>query len=75
MIAEPWIELAEEDARRIGVSDGDVVELSWASGRARVAALVSGIHEGHVHVPIEGIRGPLRVRALNRVPEAAAAAH
>ncbi len=48
---EPFVELAEADARDLGVADGEVVEVVSRRGRIRVPARVSGIEPGVVFVP------------------------
>jgi anaerobic selenocysteine-containing dehydrogenase len=48
---EVWLELAAEDAARLSVDDGDVVEVRSARGAIRAPARLSGIRPGVVFVP------------------------
>jgi anaerobic selenocysteine-containing dehydrogenase len=48
---EPFVELAEGDARELDVADGDVVEVISRRGRIRVPARLTGIEPGVVFVP------------------------
>ncbi|MEA2191825.1 MAG: hypothetical protein QOI73_1946 [Solirubrobacteraceae bacterium] len=48
---EVWVELSAPDAARLGVGEGDVVEVASARGSVRGRARVSGIREGVVFVP------------------------
>jgi anaerobic selenocysteine-containing dehydrogenase len=48
---EPFVELAEADARELDVADGDVVEVISRRGRIRVPARLTGIEPGVVFVP------------------------
>ncbi len=45
------MQLNEKDARKLGVAEGDEVEVSSARGTARGAARVGGIARGHVFMP------------------------
>lgn len=48
---EPWVELAAEDAERLGVSDGELVEVASARGFVRVPARIEDVRPGTVFVP------------------------
>ncbi|HKP21165.1 MAG TPA: nitrate reductase [Thermoleophilaceae bacterium] len=48
---EPWVELCAADAERLGVSDGDLVEVASARGAVRVPARIKDIREGAVFIP------------------------
>lgn len=48
---EVWAELSPADARRLGVSEGDLIEIASARGAVRAAARLSGIRDGVVFVP------------------------
>jgi anaerobic selenocysteine-containing dehydrogenase len=48
---EPWIELSRPDAERLGIADGDLVQVTSARGRVRAPARVDDIREGTVFVP------------------------
>src|SRR4051812_4217214 len=48
---EAFAELSKEDAERLGIADGDEVEIASRRGTIRVPAKVGGILPGHVFVP------------------------
>jgi ferredoxin-nitrate reductase len=48
---QPWVELSEEDAKRLGIADGDLVGVESARGRIEVPARIGGPREGTVFVP------------------------
>ena len=48
---EPWVELSQPDAERLGVADGDLVEVASARGSVRVPARIKEIREGAVFLP------------------------
>ena len=48
---EPFVELNADDAKRLGVVEGDVVEVASRRGMVRAPARVTGIAAGHVFVP------------------------
>jgi anaerobic selenocysteine-containing dehydrogenase len=48
---EVWIELARGDAARLGISEGDLCEISSPRGTIQAPARVSGIREGVAFVP------------------------
>jgi anaerobic selenocysteine-containing dehydrogenase len=48
---EPWVELSRPDAERLGISEGDVVEMASARGSVRVPARITDIREGAVFIP------------------------
>jgi ferredoxin-nitrate reductase len=48
---DPWVELAPEDAERLGVVDGDLVAVESARGRIEAPARLTGIRAGVVFVP------------------------
>lgn len=72
---DPWVELAPEDAERLGVVDGDLVAVESARGRLEAPARVTGIREGVVFVPFhygywdepEGSEPNGRARAANEL--------
>ena len=47
----PYVEISEEDARRLGVEDGDELEVSSRRGAVRAPARLAKILPGHVFVP------------------------
>jgi anaerobic selenocysteine-containing dehydrogenase len=46
-----WVELAQTDADRLGIEEGDVCEVVSPRGTVRAPARVSGIREGVVFLP------------------------
>jgi anaerobic selenocysteine-containing dehydrogenase len=72
---EAWIELAPEDAERLGVLDGDVVAVESPRGRVEAPVRLTGIREGVVFVPFhygywdepEGSEPNGRARAANEL--------
>jgi anaerobic selenocysteine-containing dehydrogenase len=48
---EVWAELSVPDAERVGVAEGDLVDVVTARGRVRARARVTEIREGSVFVP------------------------
>jgi anaerobic selenocysteine-containing dehydrogenase len=72
---EAWVELAPEDAERLGVADGDLVAVESARGRVEVPARLTGIREGVVFIPFhygywdepEGSEPDGRARAANEL--------
>jgi anaerobic selenocysteine-containing dehydrogenase len=48
---EMWVELAEADASRLGVTEGDVVEVRTPRGAVTAPARITGIRAGVVFLP------------------------
>lgn len=48
---EPFVELSREDAKRLAVRDGDLLDVVSRRGTVRAAARVCGILPGHVFIP------------------------
>jgi ferredoxin-nitrate reductase len=48
---EGFVQIAEADARRLGVSDGSILEVETRRGRVRAPARVGDILEGHLFIP------------------------
>lgn len=48
---EVWVELSPADAERLGIAEGDVVEVASPRGLIHAQARVSGIREGAAFVP------------------------
>jgi predicted molibdopterin-dependent oxidoreductase YjgC len=46
-----WVEVSQHDARRLGIAEGDTVEVSTPRGKIRCAARISGIRDGVLFVP------------------------
>ena len=75
-IDEPWLEIHPEDARGLGLRDGEVVEVSSRRGSVRVKArLTEGIRQGTVFLPFHFREAPanlLTIKALDpvaKIPE------
>jgi anaerobic selenocysteine-containing dehydrogenase len=72
---EAWVELAPEDAERLGILDGDLVAVESRRGRLEAPVKVTGIREGVVFVPFhygywdepEGSEPNGRPRAANEL--------
>jgi ferredoxin-nitrate reductase len=52
--AEPdvFVQLSETDAKRLGIQEGEMVEISSRRGTVRAAARIGGIIDGHVFIPL-----------------------
>jgi anaerobic selenocysteine-containing dehydrogenase len=48
---DPWVELAPEDAERLGIADGDIVAVESVRGKVEAPARLTGIREGVVFIP------------------------
>lgn len=48
---EVWVEISADDARRLGIHEGDLVEVSTPRGYIRCAARISGVRDGVLFVP------------------------
>ncbi|HEX8771964.1 MAG TPA: nitrate reductase [Pyrinomonadaceae bacterium] len=48
---EPFIEISANDAERLAIADGDMVEVASRRGSVRAPARVGGIMDGHVFIP------------------------
>src|SRR5205085_1335902 len=48
---EPYVQLNAQDAERLGVREGEVVEVASRRGTVRAPARVGGTEPGHVFVP------------------------
>jgi anaerobic selenocysteine-containing dehydrogenase len=48
---EVWVEVSKADARRLGINEGDLVEVSTPRGSISAAARISGIRDGVLFVP------------------------
>ncbi|GIE92268.1 molybdopterin oxidoreductase family protein [Actinoplanes regularis] len=66
---EPWVELNPADADRLGIADGDPVQVSSPRGTIRVPARVGGIRPGVVFVPFH--YGYFDIDPGKRTPRAA----
>jgi anaerobic selenocysteine-containing dehydrogenase len=48
---EVWVEVSQRDARRLGIAEGDLVEVSTPRGAVTCAARICGIRDGVLFVP------------------------
>jgi len=72
---EVWAELSATDAGRLGIGEGDVVEVASPRGSIRVRARISAVREGVVFVPFhygywdepKGDAPDVRTRAANEL--------
>jgi anaerobic selenocysteine-containing dehydrogenase len=48
---EVWVEISERDAQRVGIAEGDAVEVATPRGSITCAARISGIRDGVLFVP------------------------
>jgi anaerobic selenocysteine-containing dehydrogenase len=69
---EVWVELSGADAERLGIAEGDVVEVRSPRGSVRAPARVTQIREGVVFVPFhygywDAGAEPEHVRAANEL--------
>ncbi|MFI7612183.1 molybdopterin oxidoreductase family protein [Nonomuraea terrae] len=48
---EPWAELSPADARRLGLAEGDLVEVATSRGAVRARLRVTGMRDGVVFLP------------------------
>ncbi|HZU48898.1 MAG TPA: nitrate reductase [Mycobacterium sp.] len=48
---EVWVEVSERDARRLGIAEGDAVEVSTPRGSVTCAARICGIRHGVLFLP------------------------
>ncbi|KZS84000.1 molybdopterin oxidoreductase family protein [Mycobacterium persicum] len=48
---EVWVEVSQRDAGRLGIAEGDTVDVSTPRGTVRCAARISGIRDGVLFVP------------------------
>jgi anaerobic selenocysteine-containing dehydrogenase len=48
---EVWVEMSEQDAQRLGIGEGDLVEVSTPRGCVVCAARICGIRDGVLFVP------------------------
>ncbi|VBA35443.1 Periplasmic nitrate reductase [Mycobacterium innocens] len=51
---EVWVEISQRDAGRLGIAEGDTVEVSTPRGSLRCAARISGIRDGAVPDTVGG---------------------
>jgi anaerobic selenocysteine-containing dehydrogenase len=48
---QPWVEMSSCDGERLGIAEGDVVEVTTARGAVTAPCRISGIRDGVVFVP------------------------
>jgi len=63
----PFVELNDEDAKELDISDGDEVVLSADGTEARVHAVIADIRKGYVFVPYDqkGLRANTLIRGID----------
>jgi anaerobic selenocysteine-containing dehydrogenase len=66
---DAWVELNPDDAKRLGIADGDLVGVSSPRAAIQVRARIAGIRPGVVFVPFH--YGYFDVEGDNRMPRAA----
>ena len=59
---QPYIEINDEDAKELGIADGEEVVIEGAGNSVTLPALVNGIAKGCVFVPYD--QGDLRANTL-----------
>lgn len=66
---DAFVQIAAEDAERLGIAEGDIVEVASRRGRIRVAARVGDIIPGHAFLPFHygNWDDPDRPRAANEL--------
>jgi NADH-quinone oxidoreductase subunit G len=66
---KPFLEVNDEDAKELGIADGDEVVVSGNGSEARVAAVISDVVKGAVFVPYDqaGLRANLLMDGSGRV--------
>ena len=64
---KPFVEINDEDAKELGVADGDEVVISVDGTEVRLAAVVSDIVKGSVFVPYDqvGVRANTLMSGLD----------
>jgi anaerobic selenocysteine-containing dehydrogenase len=65
----PWVELNPDDAKRLGIADGDLVGVSSPRGAIQAPARICGVRPGVVFVPFH--YGYFDVERGDRIPRAA----
>ncbi|MGE2723840.1 molybdopterin oxidoreductase family protein [Mycolicibacterium pulveris] len=48
---EPWVEMSAADSHRLGIAEGDTVEVATPRGTVTAACRISGIRDGVVFLP------------------------
>ncbi len=80
LIPEAFVEIHPEDAEKLGVEDGDCIEVESRRGKIRVKAKLAGIKKGVVFIPFhfaESAANVLTIDALDpeaKIPELKVAA-
>ncbi len=80
LVPEAFIEINEEDAKSLGIREGDLVEVESRRGKIRVRAKIGGIKKGTVFIPFhfaESAANALTIDALDpeaKIPELKVAA-
>ncbi len=66
LMGEPKVMINEKDAKRLGIRDGDWVEIETRRGRIRMRAKVGGVPEGLVAIPFHFKANRITSPALNK---------
>ena len=66
LMGEPGVLISEADAERLGVRDGDWVEIETRRGRVRMRAKIGGVPTGVIAVPFHFKANRLTSPALNK---------
>jgi len=66
LMGEPRVLINEHDARKLGVRDGDWVEIETRRGRIRMRAKLEGVPEGVIAVPFHFKANKITSPALNK---------
>lgn len=68
---EPWVEMSRADAQRLGIAEGDVLEVATPRGAVIAACRISGIRDGVVFLPFHygywDVDGTEHKRAANEL--------
>lgn len=71
---DAFVEISKEDAERLGIQAGDMLEVASRRGNVRAAAKIGGIEPGHVFIPFHygyWDEGEGRQRAANELTQTA----
>ena len=66
LMGEPKVMINEKDAKRLGITDGDWVDIETRRGRIRMRAKVGGVPEGLVAIPFHFKANRITSPALNK---------
>ncbi|WP_175060187.1 formate dehydrogenase subunit alpha [Thermococcus sp. 2319x1] len=66
LIGEPKAVISENDARRLGIKTGDLIEIATRRGKIRIKAEIGKIREGVIAIPFHFKANKLTSSALNK---------